>query len=312
MPAARVPPAVWWDIPMKLSTFRLPGSDPETPGATFAAIVTATDGATATAAVELEGVIDVGDFLSLPEPQRTELVEATLAAAEEDPTRVLDATALEPATLVPFPTKVFCIGLNYRNHILETGQELPEYPTIFTKFAQTLTGATDAIEVPAEDHRLDWEGELCIVIGEPGRRIPEDEAGAHIAGYAVSNDVSVRGYQGRTTEWTQGKIWEESTPVGPWLATPDEFAPGAKIITRVNGETMQEDSTGDLVFGAEKLVSYISDMVTLLPGDLILTGTPAGVAVARKNDDGRRPWLKAGDVLETEIEGLGAQRNEIR
>ncbi|QCU78797.1 FAA hydrolase family protein [Citricoccus sp. SGAir0253] len=297
---------------MKLATFRLPGSDPETPGATFAAIVTADDGSRATSAVELEGVIDVGDFLSLPAQDRTELVESTLTAAEEDPTRVLDATQLEPATVVPFPTKVFCIGLNYRNHILETGLELPEYPAIFTKFAQTLTGATDPIEVPAEDHRLDWEGELCIVIGEPGRRIPEDEAAAHIAGYAVSNDVSVRGYQGRTTEWTQGKIWEETTPVGPWLVTPDEFAEGARITTRVNGEVMQEDSTADLVFGPEKLVSYISDMVTLLPGDLILTGTPAGVALARKDENGRRPWLRAGDVLETSIEGLGAQRNEIR
>jgi len=297
---------------MKLATFRLPGSDPETPGATFAAIVTADDGSRATGAVELEGVIDVGDFLSLPAQDRTELVESTLTAAEEDPTRVLDATQLEPATVVPFPTKVFCIGLNYRNHILETGLELPEYPAIFTKFAQTLTGATDPIEVPAEDHRLDWEGELCIVIGEPGRRIPEDQAAAHIAGYAVSNDVSVRGYQGRTTEWTQGKIWEETTPVGPWLVTPDEFAEGARITTRVNGEVMQEDSTADLVFGPEKLVSYISDMVTLLPGDLILTGTPAGVALARKDENGRRPWLRAGDVLETAIEGLGAQRNEIR
>ncbi|MDI3331392.1 MAG: fumarylacetoacetate hydrolase family protein [Micrococcus sp.] len=297
---------------MKLATYRLPGSDPETPGATFAAIVTGTDGSRATAAVELEGIIDVGDFLSQPEPTRAELVESALAAAEEDPTRVLDATQLEPATLIPFPTKVFCIGLNYRNHILETGQDLPEYPAIFTKFAQSLTGANDPIEVPEEDYRLDWEGELCIVIGEPGRRIREDDADQHIAGYAVSNDVSVRGYQGRTTEWTQGKAWEEMTPVGPWLVTPDEFTDGARITTKVNGEVMQDDSTGDLVFDARKLVSYISDIVTLLPGDLILTGTPAGVALARKDEQGRRPWLKAGDVLETEIEGLGAQRNEIR
>jgi acylpyruvate hydrolase len=297
---------------MKLATYRLPGSDPDTPGATFAAIVTQTDGSRATAAVELEGIVDVGDFLSHPEPTRAEFVEAALAAAEEDVTRVLDATQLEPATLIPFPTKVFCIGLNYRNHILETGQDLPEYPAIFTKFAQSLTGATDPIEVPAEDHRLDWEGELCIVIGEPGRRIPESEADQHIAGYAVSNDVSVRGYQGRTTEWTQGKAWEETTPIGPWLVTPEEFTEGARITTKVNGEVMQDDSTGDLVFDARRLVSYISDIVTLLPGDLILTGTPAGVAVARKDAEGRRPWLKAGDVLETEIEGLGAQRNEIR
>ena len=254
---------------------------------------------------------DVGEVLAQPQADRDELVRQALEAAEDSPARVLDAAELVPATLIPFPTKVFCIGLNYRNHILETGLELPDHPTVFTKFAQTLTGAQDPVAVPEEDHRLDWEGELCVVIGEPGRRIPEDQAGAHIAGYAVSNDVSMRGWQGRTTEWTQGKCWEDSTPVGPWLVTPDEFQRGARIITRVNGEVMQEDSTGDLVFGPEQLVSYLSTMVTLLPGDLILTGTPAGVALARKNEQGQRPWLVPGDVLETEIEGLGRQRNEV-
>lgn len=297
---------------MKLATYRQPGADPQDPGATFAAVVTAVEGQRATQVVPLEGFSDVGEMLATPQAEREELIRQALEAAEDFPARALDAAELVPATLIPFPTKVFCIGLNYRNHILETGQELPEYPAIFTKFAQTLTGASDPIEVPAEDHRLDWEGELCIVIGEPGRRIPEAEADQHIAGYAIANDVSVRGYQGRTTEWTQGKVWEETTPVGPWLVTPEEFTEGARITTRVNGQVMQDDSTGDLVFDARRLVSYISDLVTLLPGDLILTGTPAGVAVARKDEDGRRPWLKAGDVLETEIEGLGVQRNEIR
>lgn len=296
---------------MKLATFRQPGADPQDPGATFAAVVTAVEDGRATRAVPLEGFADVGEVLAQPQADRDELVRQALEAAEDSPARVLDAAELVPATLVPFPTKVFCIGLNYRNHILETGLELPDHPTVFTKFAQTLTGAQDPVAVPEEDHRLDWEGELCVVIGEPGRRIPEDQAGAHIAGYAVSNDVSMRGWQGRTTEWTQGKCWEDSTPVGPWLVTPDEFERGARIITRVNGEVMQEDSTDDLVFGPEQLVSYLSTMVTLLPGDLILTGTPAGVALARKNEQGRRPWLVPGDVLETEIEGLGRQRNEV-
>ncbi|MFB2573065.1 fumarylacetoacetate hydrolase family protein [Micrococcus sp. IITD107] len=296
---------------MKLATYRQPGADPQDPGATFAAVVTAVEGQRATQVVPLEGFSDVGEVLATPPADRDELIRQALEAAEEAPARVLDAADLVPATLIPYPTKVFCIGLNYRNHILETGLELPEHPTVFTKFAQSLTGAQDPVEVPQEDHRLDWEGELCVVIGEPGRRIPEDRAAAHFAGYAVSNDVSMRGWQGRTTEWTQGKAWEDSTPVGPWLVTPDEFVRGARIITRVNGEVMQEDSTDDLVFGPEKLVSYLSSMVTLLPGDLILTGTPAGVALARKNAEGRRPWLVPGDVLETEIEGLGLQRNEI-
>lgn len=296
---------------MKLATFRRPGADAHAPGETFAAVVVEDDGRRATRILPLEGFVDVGEVLAQPLEDRQELLRQVLEAAQDSPALVQDAAELVPATLIPFPSKVFCIGLNYRNHILETGLELPEHPTVFTKFAQSLTGAQDAVPVPPEDHRLDWEGELCVVIGEPGRRIPVERAAEHIAGYAVSNDLSLRGYQGRTSEWTQGKCWEDSSPVGPWLVTPEDFPDGARITTRVNGEVMQQDSTADLVFSPEDLVSYLSTLVTLLPGDLILTGTPAGVALARKGEDGRRPWLKPGDVLETEIEGLGAQRNEI-
>lgn len=287
---------------MKLATIRRPGAARQT----FAALV---EGDTA---LELAGFADVGAFLSAGDDARAATLEAaTSASAALGPSTTVPIADADFATLVTAPEKVFCIGLNYRNHILETGQELPDYPTVFTKFARSLTGATDPIAVPAEDHRLDWEGELAIVIGTAGRRIAEEDAAAHIAGYAVSNDVSMRGWQGRTTEWTQGKCWEASTPVGPYLVTADEFPDGARIRTRVNGKTVQEDSTGDLVFGPAQLVSYLSSMVTLVPGDLILTGTPAGVALGRRNDAGRHPWLKAGDVLETDIEGLGSQRNVI-
>lgn len=290
---------------MKLATLRRPGAAQQT----FAAVVLGD------AAHELPGFTDIGAFLAADDATRSAAVAAATsssanggAAGPANPVPLADAVF---ATLVGVPEKVFCIGLNYRNHILETGQELPEYPTVFTKFARSLTGPTDTIAVPEEDHRLDWEGELAIVIGTPGRRIAEQDAAGHIAGYAVANDVSMRGWQGRTTEWMQGKAWEASTPVGPFLVTADEFPAGATIRTKVNGETVQEDSTADLVFGPEKLVSYLSTMVTLSPGDLILTGTPAGVALGRRNDAGRHPWLKAGDVLETAIDGLGAQRNEI-
>jgi acylpyruvate hydrolase len=279
---------------MKLATLRRPGA----PGQTFAALVEGD------AALELDGFSDVGAFLAAPAAERR--------AALEEAGVVDGAVPLAEADFAPVvvnPSKVFCIGLNYRNHALETGNELPKYPTIFTKFADSLCGANDAIEIPAEEHRIDWEGELAIVIGDGGRRIPEADAEAAIAGYAVSNDVSMRGWQGRTPEWTQGKCWEAATPVGPFLVTPDEFDAGARIRTRVNGQTVQEDSTGDLIFSPAALVAYCSTMVTLRPGDLILTGTPAGVALGRKDENGRRPWLTAGDVLETEIEGLGVQRN---
>lgn len=280
---------------MKLATIRRPGAAQQT----FAAVVLGDT------AHELSGFGDVGAFLGADAAARQSALDAA-----QGTTGVPVADA-EFGTLIQSPEKVFCIGLNYRNHILETGQELPAYPTVFTKFARSLTGPTDPIQVPAEDHRLDWEGELAIVIGTAGRRIAEEDAADHIAGYAVSNDVSMRGWQGRTTEWMQGKAWEASTPVGPFLVSADAFPAGARIRTSVNGEVVQEDSTADLVFGPAALVAYLSTMVTLAPGDLILTGTPAGVALGRRNEAGRHPWLTAGDVLETAIEGLGAQRNEI-
>lgn len=280
---------------MRLATLRRPDSS-----GTFAAVI---DG---DSAVELTGFADVGTFLAAPSGRR----DAALEAAASGGTRH-DAGAAAFATLVPNPAKVFCVGLNYRNHIAETGNEVPKFPTVFTKFAESLTGPNDEIEIPAEDHRVDWEGELAIVIGGAGRRIPEADAERHIAGYAVSNDVSMRGWQGRTPEWTQGKCWEAASPIGPYLVTPDEFTAGARITTRVNGEVVQEDSTSDLVFSPAALVAYLSTIVTLRPGDLILTGTPAGVALGRRNAEGRHPWLKPGDVLETEIEGLGAQRNVL-
>ena len=149
------------------------------------------------------------------------------------------------------------------------------------------------------------------MVGEPGRRIAVEDAPEHIAGYAVANDISMRGFQGRTSEWLQGKVWEASTPVGSWLVTPDEFPADARVLTHVNGELRQEDRVTDVVFSPAELVSYASQLITLNPGDLILTGTPAGVALARRDAEGRRPWLRPDDVVEVEITGLGRQRNEL-
>ncbi|KAA0976049.1 fumarylacetoacetate hydrolase family protein [Paeniglutamicibacter gangotriensis] len=277
---------------MKLATLRRRSASADT----FAAVITEESFA------ELEGFADVGAFLAADVQSRT----AALGAAAGSATPLAEA---DYAPLILNPAKIFCIGLNYRNHIAEVGKEEPKFPTVFTKFASSLTGAHDDIEIPSEDHRIDWEGELAVIIGEPGRRITESDAPKHIAGYAVSNDVSMRGYQGRTTEWTQGKCWDAASPLGPWLVSAEDFAAGAKITTRVNGEVVQEDSTADLVFSPAALVAYLSVFNELRPGDVILTGTPAGVALGRRNEAGRHPWLKAGDVLETSIESLGSSRN---
>ncbi|MBV1777955.1 fumarylacetoacetate hydrolase family protein [Paeniglutamicibacter sp. ABSL32-1] len=278
---------------MKLATLRRAGASDNT----FAALITEKH------FTELEGFADVGAFLAAdPEARTAALGNAATGTAT-------DLAEADYAPLITNPAKVYCIGLNYRNHIAEVGKEEPEFPTVFTKFASSLAGANDEIQIPAEDHRIDWEGELAVIIGEPGRRIAESDAHKHIAGYAVSNDVSMRGYQGRTTEWTQGKCWDAASPLGPWLVSPEDFAKGARITTRVNGEVVQEDSTADLVFSPAALVAYLSVFNELRPGDVILTGTPAGVALGRRNEAGRHPWLKAGDVLETSIESLGTSSN---
>ncbi|WP_345600551.1 fumarylacetoacetate hydrolase family protein, partial [Thermocatellispora tengchongensis] len=164
----------------------------------------------------------------------------------------------------------------------EMGRELPAYPTVFAKFADTLTGPADAVAAVPEDPDLDWEGELAVVIGRTAYRVGEGEAGKHIAGYAAANDISMRGWQARTQEWLQGKIWARSTPVGPVMVTADEFDPAqATLRTTVNGQTMQEHPVADLLFKPAQLVAYLSTILPLRPGDLILTGTPGGVGKGR-------------------------------
>jgi len=272
---------------MKLATLR-------TPTGTRAARV---DGDQLTI-IDDPAIADVGDLLSRPDWN-------DLAAAAAGPRQVLEGADL--GSLVPRPGKIICVGLNYRSHILEMGRDLPEHPTLFAKFPDTLTGPYDDIEAPEEDPQLDWEAELTVVVGQVVRHADVATARAAIAGYTVANDISMRGYQFRTKEWLQGKMWDRSTPVGPVMVTTDEWTPGASIRTTVNGQVMQDASTGDLVHDPVSLVAYLSTMITLRPGDLILTGTPGGVAHARKPP----PYLRAGDVVETSIDGIGTLRNTI-
>ncbi|MEQ3554461.1 fumarylacetoacetate hydrolase family protein [Pseudonocardia nematodicida] len=227
---------------------------------------------------------------------------------------VHDASTLDHAPLVPSPEKIICVGLNYRDHVLEMGNELPEYPTIFGKFAPALVGARDAIELPAESDRVDYEAELTVVIGRSVRHADAESAKAAIAGYTVLNDVSMRDYQRRTKQFLQGKTWEHATPLGPELVTPDELpadpAEGGtlRIYSELDGETMQDSTTDQLVFGVVDLVVYLSSILTLNPGDVIATGTPGGVG------DARTPprYLTDGCEIVTAVEGIGETRNVCR
>lgn len=247
----------------------------------------------------LEGFADLKELL-----QRDDWKQLAQDASGQEMTQ----EDLEFDTVVPAPGKVICVGLNYASHIKEMGRELPQHPTLFAKYAETLTGPFDPVTAVAEDPELDWEGELVVVIGSEAYRVTEEEARNKIAGYTSANDISMRGYQFRTIEWLQGKIWANSTPLGPVMVTPEDFDYSASTLrTRVNGEVMQEHSIGDLVFTPEHLVSYISTMIPLNSGDVILTGTPGGVGRARDP----QVFLKPGDVVEVEIEGIGAMHSKI-
>jgi acylpyruvate hydrolase len=209
------------------------------------------------------------------------------------------------APVVTAPGKIVCAGLNYRHHILEMGRDLPDYPTLFTKYPEALIGPRDQIQIPPESQQVDWEGELAVVIGTTVRRASAAAAEAAIAGYAVFNDVTMRDYQYRTPQWFQGKSWENSTPLGPVLATADEIPGDAELSTQVNGTEVQRSAIADLVFDAPALVAYVSTIFTLRPGDIIATGTPGGVGHARKP----ARYLVAGEILTTTIDGIGTLVN---
>ena len=207
------------------------------------------------------------------------------------------------------PSKILCVGLNYASHILEMGRELPTHPTLFAKFADSLTGPYDDIVVPAAgSEAVDWEAELAVIIGAEVRGASREEAGSAIAGYTVMNDVSMRDWQNRTVEWLQGKAWEAATPLGPVVVTADSVGgDGLEIGAEVDGEQVQHSTTADLVFPPDVLVSYVSTFTTLRPGDVIATGTPGGVGHARTP----RRYLTDGSVVTAWVHGIGATRNRV-
>ena len=203
--------------------------------------------------------------------------------------------------------KFICIGLNYADHAAESGLKVPPEPIIFMKATSAICGPDDPILIPRGSVKTDWEVELAIVIGKPGKYIPEAQAMSHIAGYCVANDVSERAYQTeRSGQWTKGKSCDSFGPIGPWLVTADEVPDPQNLPMwlKVNGQTMQNGSTATMVYGAAFLVSYLSQFFTLHPGDIISTGTPPGVGMGMKPPR----YLTAGDVVELGIEGLGSQK----
>ena len=211
--------------------------------------------------------------------------------------------------VVPDPGKVICIGLNYLAHIQETQRDESDYPVLFTKFASSLTGPYDPVPLPPEAEAVDYEGELVVVIGETTRRVARERALDAVAGYAVGNDVTVRDYQYKTHQWLQGKAWDASTPVGPWMVSAHELRDpqGLTLRTTVNGQLVQESSTELMIFDIATLVSVISEFTALAPGDLIFTGTPSGVGYRRDP----QLLLGDGDVVAVEIERVGRIENQI-
>ncbi len=212
---------------------------------------------------------------------------------------------------IPNPGKILCIGLNYRKHAEETNNPIPGYPVVFCRFNHTLTPHNGKMPRPTASEQLDWEAELAVVIGKKCRNVPKEKALSVIAGYACFNDGSVRDWQRKSGgQFTLGKNFDGTGGFGPDIVTPEELPKGGtplRIMTRVNGVTMQDSSTDDLIFDVPTLIVELSKAMTLEPGDVIITGTPSGVAMARTP----QPWLKPGDVCEIEIEKIGVLKNVI-
>lgn len=266
-----------------------------------------TEDGTAAARVEGDQAVrlpysDVGELLASGDDWRTR------AAADHGRSFALAGVDLGP--VVPHPSKIVCVGLNYMKHVREGGGEVPSYPTLFAKFPDALAGPRDDIVIPSASQATDWEAELVVIIGATVRGADPETAAAAIAGFTIGNDVSMRDWQLRTDQWLQGKTWDAASPVGPALVTVDEVGsprPDLAISCRVDGEVMQDARTSDLLFDPVDIVVYVSTVVTLRPGDLIFTGTPEGIGGAMVPPR----YLQDGEVVTTRIEGLGEQVNRF-
>lgn len=260
-----------------------------------------------------EAVVDLGLHFRLRAPDLKALISGGLLSEAE----VYAATAEERLPLadlrllpvIPNPGKIVCVGLNYHDHVAETGRVVTDHPTLFLRTPESQAGHGDDLLLPNESTQLDYEGEIAIVIGKPGRRIDLEHAMEHVAGYACYNDGSVRDWQAAATQWTAGKNFPRTGAFGPWLVTSDEIPVGAglAVITRLNGHEVQKSCTSLMIHSFPALLRHVSTFTTLEAGDVIVTGTPGGVGFKRVPP----LFLKPGDVVEVEVEGVGTLRNGV-
>lgn len=259
------------------------------------------------------GIVDLGaklpefaDVRALLAQDGLAKAKAAMAGAKAD--HALDAVRFLPP--IPNPGKIFCVGLNYADHVVETKRDKTEDPAIFVRFADSQMGHLEPMLVPPESSHLDYEGEIAVVIGKAGRRIPFERAYDHVAGFSCYNDGSIRDLQWATTQWTTGKNFPATGAFGPWLSTVDEVPADTKLtlITRLNGVELQRATTDMMIHSIPRLIEFISVFTPLSPGDVIVTGTPGGVG-GRKNPP---LWMKDGDIVEIEIDRVGVLRTPVK
>ena len=259
------------------------------------------------------GVIDLESRLGSKYPDLKALIagdalaEAQAIARQARADADLQAVSLLP--VIPNPAKILCIGLNYEEHRVETQRERTDHPTVFLRLSESQTGHNQPLLCPRESTSLDYEGEIAVIVGKPGRRIAEADAWSHVAGYSCYNDGSVRDWQRHTSQFTPGKNFAATGGFGPWMVSADEIEPGAvlSLTTRLNGQVMQHATTDMMIFSIPRLIAYCSIFTPLVAGDVIVTGTPGGVG-ARRNPP---VFMKAGDVVEVEVDRIGCLRNTI-
>lgn len=281
---------------MKFVTFRRRGSAPE-PGVVEGDRVTALTGA---------GYHSILDVITNWDTARR-MVETYVANAPLEAVTELASVKLDAP--IAHPPKIICVGLNYRDHAIESNMEIPTVPTIFNKFATSVIGLNDPIVLPRKSEKPDYEAEFAFVIGRGGRYISGENWQEHVFGYTIVNDVSARDYQMATTQWLMGKTFDTFAPIGPWIVTADEIPdPHAlDIKMTISGKVLQSSNTRELIFKIPDLISYLSSVFTLEPGDIISTGTPAGVGLGHKPPR----WLRAGDECVVSVQGIGELRNPV-
>lgn len=265
-------------------------------------------------AVTEKGIVDLTRRLGAKYPDVRALIAAGAVAEAESAAKSaapdLQLSQISFLPVIPNPGKIICVGLNYEEHRVETGRDKTASPALFIRVAESQVGHLQPIILPPESTHLDYEGEIAVIIGKPGRRIAEALAWEHIAGYSCYNDGSVRDWQRHTVQWTAGKNFDRTGGFGPWMTTRGEIRDGEELtlVTRLNGKEMQRATTAMMIFKIPRLIHYISTFTTLEPGDVIVTGTPGGVG-ARRNPP---LWMKSGDTVEVEVSGCGTLVNAIQ